>query len=308
MDLSRIDLNLLVSLDVLLAECNVTRAAQRLHLSQPAMSAQLARLRELFNDPLLVPLQHRRGMTPTRRALMLQQPLQSALRTLGSVVDTELSFDPQTDQRHFHVAMCDGAAALLSASLIARMAEQAGPGIKLTCSISSPAQTGSEMELGIYDLLVESVRELPDGLESVVLSQTPFVMVQRKGHPRGIKPLDIETYCELKHVVVSPQRERFRGYMDDYLDAMGLQRPVMVAVPQAAMVRTILLSSDYVCTLPDLLLQQSEDSLDTFSLPFAAESYQLALAWHPRNNLDPGMLWLRSLVTSLLDAATASSG
>ncbi|WP_428773321.1 LysR family transcriptional regulator [Vibrio sp.] len=300
MNLSRIDLNLLVSLDVLLTECNVTRAAQRLHLSQPAMSAQLARLRELFNDPLLVPLKHRRGMTPTSRALMLQSSLRSALKTLGAVVESELTFDPANDTRRFHVAFGDSAAALFCVPLIAALAESAGPGVQLACSISAPGQIAEQMEQGTFDLLVESFREIPAGLISTVLREAPFVMVQRKGHPRGNKPLDIDSYCQLHHVVVPPEHGRFQGYMDDYLRAMNRERNIAIAVPQAAMVRDILLTTDYVCTVPDMLLNQAEDALERFSLPFDNDPYRLSLAWHPRLNLDPSVRWLRDQITALV--------
>jgi DNA-binding transcriptional LysR family regulator len=97
MDLARIDLNLLVSLDVLLAERNVTKAAARRHISQPALSAQLAKLRQLFNDPLLLPAESGRGMTPTARALALQGPLRSSLKSLDAVIQSEPTFDPFND-------------------------------------------------------------------------------------------------------------------------------------------------------------------------------------------------------------------
>ncbi len=109
MDLGRVDLNLLVSLDVLLAELNVTRAASRLHVSQPAMSAQLARLRKLFGDPLLVPIHKGRSMTPTSRALALRGPLPVALKMIGAVIQSELSFDPLSDTRTFRIAASDNA-------------------------------------------------------------------------------------------------------------------------------------------------------------------------------------------------------
>ena len=124
MDLRQIDLNLLVSLDALLAECNVTRAARRLHLSQPALSAQLARLRTLFADPLLLPAETGRGMTPTARALALGPALHLALKDLESVVLHQPSFDPATDVRTFQLAMNDTAMVVIGLPLIEELAAQ----------------------------------------------------------------------------------------------------------------------------------------------------------------------------------------
>lgn len=109
MELSNIDLNLLVSLEVLLQECNVTHAAQRLAISQPALSAQLARLRLAFNDPLLLPAERGRGMTPTAMGMSLKEPLAIALKGLKQVIRFQPSFDPKLDSRVFHIAASDNA-------------------------------------------------------------------------------------------------------------------------------------------------------------------------------------------------------
>ena len=132
MDLRQIDLNLLVSLDALLAECNVTRAARRLHISQPALSAQLARLRQFFNDPLLLPAETGRGMTPTARALALGPALHLALKDLESVVLHQPSFDPATDARTFQLAVNDTAMVVIGLPLIEELAAHAWPGVRLT--------------------------------------------------------------------------------------------------------------------------------------------------------------------------------
>ena len=116
-DLRGIDLNLLVSLDALLAESNVTRAAERLHLTQPAVSTQLARLRQIFGDPLLIPAETGRGMTRSTRALELMEPLHLALKNLEAVVRHQPSFDPHTDRRSFVIAANDNATAVLGQRL-----------------------------------------------------------------------------------------------------------------------------------------------------------------------------------------------
>ncbi|KDB10485.1 transcriptional regulator, LysR family [Burkholderia sp. lig30] len=299
MDLSRIDLNLLVSLDVLLAECNVTKAAARLHISQPALSAQLARLRDLFGDPLLVPLQKGRGMSPTARALALHGPLRSALKTLGAVMQTELTFDPMKDERVFRVALGDNAMSAVGAPLAARVASQAGEKVRVVFNIADPERIARFMEEGEFDILIDSERAVPARLISRVLRQEDFVMAQRKRHPRGKQALDVASYCAMRHVVVSPDRDNFRGYMDDYLERLGKRRNTVLAVPQAMMIPDILQASDCVCTLPRMLLARCLDVVDVFALPFQTEPYRLSLAWHPRNDTDPAVIWLREQIVGL---------
>jgi DNA-binding transcriptional LysR family regulator len=133
----------------------------------------------------------------------------------------------------------------------------------------------------------------------LTLLEEPFVMAQRKAHPRGTTALDLDAYCALRHVVVSPERGSTRGYMDAYLERQGRQRNTVLSVPQAMMVPEILRTSDYVCTLPLMLLEFST-VLDCFELPFQNEYYKLTLASHPRNHLDPAVRWLRDLVVDVV--------
>nr|WP_276522772.1 LysR substrate-binding domain-containing protein [Cupriavidus necator] len=154
-------------------------------------------------------------------------------------------------------------------------------------------------EEGEFDLLIDSERAVPRGLKSRVLRREKFVMAQRKRHPRGKRPLDVDAYCALHHVVVSPDRDNFRGYMDDYLEQIGRRRNTVLVVPQAMMIPDILRSSDCVCTLPRMLFTSCLDVVDVFDLPFPTEPYHLALAWHPPNDADPAVRWLREQIIAL---------
>jgi DNA-binding transcriptional LysR family regulator len=178
-------LNLLVSLDVLLAEPNVARAAARLHISQPALSAQLGRLRQLFNDPLLLPAESGRGMTATARALALRGPLRSALADLGSVISSEAGFDPFSQDRTFQVAIGDNATTLIGLPLVELLGSSAGPGVRIAMSMTDPAAVAAHLEEGEIDLLIDARRVTPDNAKMRVLLTQPFVMVQCKGQPRG---------------------------------------------------------------------------------------------------------------------------
>jgi DNA-binding transcriptional LysR family regulator len=300
MDLSRLDLNLLVSLDALLAERNVTKAAARRHISQPALSAQLARLRQIFNDPLLLPAESGRGMTPTARALALQGPLRSALKNLDAVIQSEPTFDPFKDARTFRIAIGDNATSAIGLPLIERLAANAGENVHLLFSVADPEHIGAHMEKGEIDLLIDSERIVPEGVKRRVLIEEPFVMAQRKGHPRGSGALDLDTYCRLRHVVASPERGIIRGYMDAYLESLGRRRNTVLSVPQVMMVLEILRSSDYVCTLPHMLLARFSEVIDVFELPFPSEPFALAMAWHARDHADPAVKWLRELILGIV--------
>lgn len=152
-DMKAIDLNLLRSLDMLIEEANVTHAAARLGVTQPGLSAQLARLRVIFGDPLLVPSEKGRGMLPTSRALALRAPLHAALKDLEAVVRTPAHFDPQTDARTFAIATSDNAAVVLGLPLVERLRIAAGPGIRLSFQTAG-AHVAERLERGEIDLLI----------------------------------------------------------------------------------------------------------------------------------------------------------
>ena len=299
-DLRRIDLNLLVSLDALLAECNVTRAAERLHLSQPALSAQLGKLRHIFGDPLLLPAETGRGMTPTARALALGAPLRSALKDLEAVVCHQPSFDPFTDVRTFQIAANDNAMTVIGLPLIETLAAHAGPGVRIAFRTPEVALVASQMERGEVDLLIATERLVPGNMKTRPLIDGRFVMAQRKGHPRGTGPLDLDAYCTLQHVLVAEIGGRLSGYVDEALDKLGRRRNVVLSVEKFMLVPEILRNSDYVCTLPATLMTRFAGALDMFELPYDDKGFRLGMAWHPRNHADPAVSWLQELVLGLV--------
>jgi DNA-binding transcriptional LysR family regulator len=298
-DLRGIDLNLLVSLDALLAESNVTRAAQRLHLTQPAVSTQLARLRQIFGDPLLIPAETGRGMTRSTRALELMEPLHLALKNLEAVVRHQPSFDPHTDHRSFVIAANDNATAVLGQRLMEQLPTLAGPGVRIAFVVADQPSMATRLERGEIDLLLGSERMVPASMKARKLFDEHFVVVQRKGHPRGTAPLDLDTYCTLNHVLVSTSGGSFHGFMDEHLDALGRERRVVLSVQHFTLVPELLARTDYVSTLPARFAERYRARLDIFELPFEARGFTLFAAWPPRNQADPAHVWLRDTLAAL---------
>jgi DNA-binding transcriptional LysR family regulator len=292
MDIRRADLPLLISLDALLDDLNVTRAAKRLNLSQSTLSGQLARLRDLFADPLLIPAENGRGMVATEYALALQPRLHRALLELHGAVAAGVDFNPATSQRTFVVAINDNAFSIIGLPVAQAILEQHGSGLRTSYVAPDMAVLSSRMERGEVDLYVGAARTLPETLKQRPLVTDVFRMAQRKGHPRGTGSLDLDMYCRLEHVLVSPDGG-FRSPIDDRLAELGVERRVVLTVPGYNQVALLLSGADSVATLPSRLLNRYADMLDIFDLPFEYPSFTLSMAWHPRAQDDPAHRWLR---------------
>lgn len=300
-DWNGLDLNLLRSLDILIEEGNVTHAAPRLGVTQPGLSAQLARLRAVLDDPLLVPAESGRGMVPTSRAAALREPLRAALKTLEAVVCAPTRFDARTDARTFSILASDNAVVVLGLPLIERLREVAGPGIRLSFA-RGRGDVASLLERGEVDLLIGSDRMVPLAMKARRLLEETYVMVQRKNHPRGRAPPDLDAYCQLEHVLVSTSGGSFHGFIDEQLETLGRQRTVVLSVDQFVMAPMIVMSTDLVSTLPRRLAARFADQLDIFDLPFAVRGFNLFAAWHPRAHADPALVWLRDQLVEVAKA------
>jgi DNA-binding transcriptional LysR family regulator len=306
-DLKGTDLNLLVALDALIEEGNVTKAAARLNVSQPALSAQLARLRDLFHDPLLVPANTGRGMIPTARALELRAPLHAALKDIEIVIKRPPIFDPLTVERTFAIASTDHLAVVLGEGLIERMQRVAGPGMRVSFRSPSLDLIAAQLERGEVDLLIGDQRNVPSGMKSRRIFDDGFLMAQRRGHPRGTRPLDLDTYCSLPHILVSNSGVgSFRGWIDEQLETIGRQRRVVLSVHQFIHAPIFLRITDYVATLPSRFLNRFSDELDTFELPFKSSGFTVSASWHPRYQADPAHIWLREQLVAIAAAGDGS--
>lgn len=302
MDLRRVDLNLLVTLDVLLREPGVTQAARRLNLSQPAVSARLVKLRQLFGDPLFV--QRGRSLVPTRLARELAPRLQRILLEIGGMLEPGLSFDPATADRVFRIAGADTLHLAVTTQLVEAMLREA-PGCRL--SLMTPSRDRLERLLldGDVDLLLGGPAALPEAAARETLFTESFVCAARRGHPAFRRALDLDAYCGLQHVLVAPKDAGFYGYVDGELAAIDRSRRVAVSVSSFLLVPEILERTDLVCTMPSRLARLWSDRLTVAPPPLELSSFTLQMAWNPAQQADQGLAWVRTRLRAICEQVAA---
>ena len=293
MDINSHDLPLLLSLRTMLDEKNITRAAARLGISQPALSAQLARLRDVFDDPLLTPAASGRGMVLTPRGSELREPLRLALQQLEAVVNRPSAFDPANSNRTFTVGANDNATAIIGTRLVSRLHSGGLSQIRLAFRNIDLSRLADQLESGEIDVALVAKRAVPAHMPNQPLLEEGFMMAQRRDHPRGTRRPSLKDYARLDHVIISGDGGGFRSFIDDILAEHGLTRRVAVSVQYYSVVPLLLQSTDLVCTLPRQFLGRFPDSLLALRLPFDTQPFSLHTAWHPRFDKDPGHQWLR---------------
>lgn len=293
--LAGIDLNLLTALDALLGERNVTRAARRLGLSQPAASHALRRLRALLGDELLVRTSD--GMAPTPRAVALREAVRTALEAAEVVLQAgPPAFDAATAERTFAVAMVDQAAFLIMPRLMERLRRQA-PGIRI------------DMRPGPVDSLAESVelvvgvfRSQPTGVRDEPLLREGFACVLRKGSAAARRKLTLARYLALDHLLVAP-RGLPGSPLDDALARAGQPaRRVVLTVPHFLVAPHVIATTDLVWTAPAQLARTFAAQLPLVvrEPPLALDTFTLMMRWHQRLDRDAGLTWLRGEFRALV--------
>lgn len=287
--LRRLDLNLLVTLDALLAEHNVTRAAQRLHLSQPSVSIHLAKLRELLEDPLLLP--GPRGMRPTARADELREPLRRALAALEQAVAPSAPFDPATASHTWRVSASDYSESTILLPALAGLRRQA-PACRLAVVGFAPQRIARQAEQGEIDLAFHNSDEAPANLRHRSMFVERYVLVGRAGHPDLQQPPTLEQFCALDHVIASPEGGGFEGITDNALAQLGRSRRVVLSVPHFLFLTSVLANSDLVAMLPSRLAR-NEKRLQMVEAPVQVPGFEMLMLWHERSHRDPAHQWLR---------------
>jgi DNA-binding transcriptional LysR family regulator len=296
MDASKADLNLLVALDALLAERNVTRAARRLGLSQPALSAQLARLRDLFGDPLFLPAQ--RGVTPTARALELEAPLRRALDQVHDVLARGRGFDPATADLTVAIACSDYIQLAVIAPLVLDLRISA-PKLRIAIRQLDGSLVDRQMEAGVIDLAVMTPSTAAPALRTRALFRERYVTIARRRHPQVKGKLTLDDFVALEHVVVSPRGGGLSGPVDTALGKLGRKRRIAVSAASFLFVPELVARSDLIATVPARLVRERAERLQVLEPPLRVEGFAIGLVWHERTHRHPAHRWVRERVRTL---------
>ena len=290
-DIRTLDLNLLKTLDALLDERSVTRAAQRLSLTQPAVSGMLNRLRDYFDDPLFSRTPH--GIVPTLRAQQLAAPVKQILSDIDILLKPT-QFDPLTAALTFTVAATDYALKAVIVPFIAALRVRA-PGIRVRVVPVEPALLTTQFEQGKVDLALLTPDTTPDNLHSRGLYDEEYVCLMRHEHPDAGKTLTLDRFCALEHVLVSYEGKSFWGVTDEALASVGRQRQIGLSVSSFLVLPDILAISDMITVVP-ARLAYDETRMCVLPPPLPIAGFTKSMAWHERTHRDAAHQWLRNLV------------
>jgi DNA-binding transcriptional LysR family regulator len=298
MSLAGVDLNLLVALDALLAERSVTRAAERVGLSQPGMSNTLARLRKLFGDPLLV----REGMAlvPTPRGEALREPVREALGLIQQALAGRPGFDPARDRATFTVSCSDYSLLMLIGPLVRRLAA-AAPGLTIQV-LPRVADAVRLLRDGEADLVIEPAEIMPGvTLPSLRLFADRWVCCVWAGTAEVGDEMTMETYLRLGHLVYSAVRGHPVSIVDTYLARAGLARRIEFTVESFLLAPFLLQGTDLVAVVPERAAGHLRRTADVRFLepPLPLPGITEMLWWHPRHTADPAHAWLRARIAEI---------
>lgn len=299
--LEDLDIDLLLTLDALLDDPSLSRVAPRLGLTQPALSARLARLRDLFGDRLFVPAGSGRSLVATERAIAMKPAVADVIARMRHLLAGPDEFDPRSSDRTFVIATHENPAAMLAPNLVPRLLKEA-PGVRIAFVMPAAVAGRSILQDGGYDLFIGDGAGMDAELKSRTLFDEDLLTAQRHDHPRGKGPLDLDAFCALDHLLVSADGGGFEGSVDAALAAHGRKRRVSVSVQHYALAPLLLARSDLICTLPRRFLQHFQEAVEMFDPPLDLGRFSLTAFWHARSHDDQGHAWFRRQV---FDAAAA---
>jgi DNA-binding transcriptional LysR family regulator len=294
MRLDKIDLNLFVIFDAIYRERNITRVARLLSVSQPAVSNALARLRDTFDDPLFV--RSSEGMIPTPAADSVIDDVRLAMSLLRQSVDLNARFDPANSDRVLRVGMNDLAEALVLPGLHERVSAVA-PKVALTSYYVARDDAAEELKDGLLDILLDIAIPASKELRSTPLSEFPYVLAMRHGHPLAGTTPSLDSYLEAQHLHVSSRREGL-GHVDIALRKKGLTRSIAMRVQSYLVAARIVRETDLLWAVPGVLARQLD--LHVAPLPLEVAALEWHLYWSRSAQDDPSNIWLRGIITELV--------
>ncbi|MGX1124432.1 LysR family transcriptional regulator [Pseudomonas sp. HLS-6 TE3448] len=297
-DIRKLDLNLLRALDALLDERSVTRAADRLALTQPAVTGMLNRLRESFDDPLFVRAQ--RGIVPTPRAEQLAVPIKQLLADVECMLQPQ-AFDPLTANMTVKLASTDYALRAIVVPFLSVLRQRA-PNIRVSVLPIDDQGLQLQLDRGDIDLALVTTEATASGLRAKLLFDESYVCVMRSDHPDAANDtLSLDRFCALDHVLVSPSGGGFLGVTDEALKKVGRSRRVTVSVTSFLVLPEILMVSDLIAVVPRRLAVR-HDGLTLVEPPVEIPGFSKMLAWHERTHRDACYQWIRSLMVDTVNA------
>lgn len=293
--LVRMDLNLFVVFDTIYREGSLTRAAERLHLSQPAVSHALARLREHFNDPLFE--RAGKGVIPTPLAKAMIEPVRLALQGLEAALTDGLVFEPAQASRVFNIAMRDMLETSLLPPVMARLEQQA-PSVQLRSLRLPRRELESALAAGQLDFAADILLPMSQDIHQQRLSTQGMKVVMQPQHPLAHTQLDLAAYLTAQHVQVSGRVEGL-GAEDIALAKLGVSRRIALRCQNYHAAMQVLKRTNLLLTLPDSLAQQL-DGFVVRSVPFELAEMELYLYWHRKAEADPAVMWLKEQIKAAL--------
>ena len=291
MNYEQFDLNLLNVFDAVMTELNVTRASERLNMTQPAVSNALKRLRNLLNDELFVKVPS--GVSPTPKALEIWQPLREALNQIRQTLEP-IEFNPATETATFTIALNDFNAALILPPLMKGI-EAIAPNINVRTVPNTHINAAMLLEKAEIDIAIGVFPSPPPRLRSQTLLTSPWICAMRRDHSLVRKKLTLDRYAQAKHLLVTLTGES-TGLIDPLLQERGLNRRIGLTVNHFFVAPQILVNSDLIATLPTRVVQLSgiADQLHLTPVPIEIHPTSIKMMWHERSQRNTAQVWFRT--------------
>ncbi|WP_295872507.1 LysR family transcriptional regulator [uncultured Zhongshania sp.] len=293
MSTSKIDLNLFTVFDAIYSQQSLTRAAGVLHVSQPAVSSSLAKLRSIFDDPLFV--RTSTGMTPTPLARQLVSTVRESLKNLDNCIATRIPFEASTARRTFRLHATENAELILLPVLLKQLKQHA-PQIDLEVVFIDRREVAYEMASGKIHLAVDAPLLSHPELLSQPLQTDDYVCVMRENHPLTATEFSLDDFLEHEHIHIS-SRMKGSGHIDLALRSIGQKRRIALRLQHYAALPALLAQSDFIAAVPAAVATQWQ--LSNRPLPFDTPKLELQLFWHKSVEHDPAVLWLREFTLAL---------
>lgn len=303
-DIRGLDIGLLRTFDALMRERSVSRAATRLFLSQPAVSASLTRLREVFGDPLFTRTAH--GVQPTPRSMALAPQVDKLLQDLARLLESDAGFDPAASSRIFRIAGSDFASSQWLAPL-AQALLAAGSPARLAWEPANAGSIAQRLDKGEIDLAILSRIRRPHDIETQMLYEDRYVYVMRRGHPRAAGPVTLDDFCAIPQIFQGYGQSVLEDMIDEALARQGRRRLAQLAVSSFGQILHQLRHSDHATVVGERLARQYSGEFAIHPVPLELPTYQAMVCWSARSAGDAGVQWLREQVVRVSDLQASAS-